>query len=119
MTRLVVRMTEGGRYLAAAGSEQWVPGIQSARIFTRKNDATSSARNALSGYSRARYGQPRTHRSGSDPFELVPVSIVADTDLKSFEDDSAKLGALEEGGVDNWEGYGEAMRSYRDEEDEG
>jgi hypothetical protein len=29
-----------------------------------------------------------------------------------------KLAALEEHGVDNWEGYSEAMRSLRTEEDE-
>lgn len=32
---------------------------------------------------------------------------------------SSKLSALEEAGVDNWEGYGVAMRRMHEEEDDG
>jgi hypothetical protein len=33
-------------------------------------------------------------------------------------DSERKLAALEAGGVDNWEGYSEALRGFYDEEDD-
>lgn len=38
---------------------------------------------------------------------------------KFYQDRLRKLQALEDYGVDNWEGYGDATRSLNSEEDEG
>lgn len=39
--------------------------------------------------------------------------------VKSLEDDSDKLAALENGGVDNWEWYSESLQEYwKEKEDE-
>lgn len=38
--------------------------------------------------------------------------------LQQLEDAEAKLNALEAGGVDNWEGYDEALKSYTREVEE-
>ena len=43
------------------------------------------------------------------PDGYVLVSI---KDFNRMEDDSMKLAALERGGVDNWEWYGESLTSY-------
>lgn len=37
--------------------------------------------------------------------------------LKSLERAAAKLQALEDGGVDNWEWYGESLKDFRKEEE--
>lgn len=39
------------------------------------------------------------------------------SEYESLVQDSKMLGALEECGVDNWEGYGEARRLLRERED--
>jgi hypothetical protein len=38
---------------------------------------------------------------------------VSKEEYKQLQSDSLKLQCLDEGGVDNWEWYGEAMREYR------
>lgn len=45
------------------------------------------------------------------------VTISKNT-LEGLEKDREKLRALQAHGVDNWEGYSEAMRSLRGEDDE-
>jgi len=51
-----------------------------------------------------------------DNIESVPdkpatVEILLE-EFRKFEDDAIKLQALEEAGVDNWDGYPEAMKVY-------
>ena len=40
---------------------------------------------------------------------------ISEKRLKELERAEAKLNALEAGGVDNWEGYGESLQSYHEE----
>jgi hypothetical protein len=44
--------------------------------------------------------------------EMVTIPI---SQYRALMKDSAKLGALEEAGVDNWEWYGDAMQSLVDD----
>jgi hypothetical protein len=49
--------------------------------------------------------------------ESVSVEVSAE-ELKQLRTDSRKLAALEAAGVDNWEHYGDAMRSLHGEDDD-
>jgi len=63
-------------------------------------------------------GKPLSHAEIDERADdLVQVPLVL---LKGLHEKMAVLAALEEAGVDSWEGYGEAMRSlYKDDlEDE-
>ncbi len=41
---------------------------------------------------------------------------ITESDYKQLREDQDKLWALETYGVDNWEGYSDAMQSLKDEE---
>ena len=43
--------------------------------------------------------------------------IITEEELKELIKDSWRLNALDNGGVDNWEWYGEAMDRYDDDEE--
>ena len=43
--------------------------------------------------------------------------IISKRDFDKLNRDSRELAALEAWGVDNWEGYSEAMRSLREDEE--
>lgn len=47
--------------------------------------------------------------------DMVTVSRTA---WEQYQEDSERLGALEQAGVDNWEGYGHAMSILRGEDDD-
>lgn len=49
------------------------------------------------------------------PYDVV---VIPKYILESLRADQAKLNALEAAGVDNWQGYGEAMSALEDEEEE-
>ena len=58
----------------------------------------------------------------SDAASIIEAAIITITRLEKFkadaESDLAKLNALEAHGVDNWQGYDEAMRSLSDEDED-
>lgn len=43
--------------------------------------------------------------------------IIDEKELKQLIKDSLELNALERGGVDNWEWYGEALEEYDEDEE--
>ena len=45
----------------------------------------------------------------------IKSNILSDKRLKELERAEAKLSALEAGGVDNWEWYGESLKPYHEE----
>ena len=47
-----------------------------------------------------------------DPDEYIVITL---RKLERLNEDSDKLAALEDYGVDNWEGYGDAMQSLEEE----
>lgn len=58
----------------------------------------------------------------SDAASIIEAAIITITRLEKFkadaESDLAKLNALEAHGVDNWQGYDEAMRSLSAEDED-
>lgn len=58
----------------------------------------------------------------NDAASIIEAAIITITRLEKFkadaESDLAKLNALEAHGVDNWQGYDEAMRSLSDEDED-
>lgn len=50
----------------------------------------------------------------AEDYQLITYVLVEETELKDLQESSDKLAALEDAGVDNWEWYDEAMKSYRD-----
>jgi hypothetical protein len=50
--------------------------------------------------------------------DMGDVVILSSEEYKSLLEDRAKLDALEAYGVDNWSGYGEAMMSMEEDEEE-
>jgi hypothetical protein len=45
--------------------------------------------------------------------ETTMKTAIDSTELKQLQNAAAKLAALEAGGVDNWEWYGESLKEYR------
>ena len=43
---------------------------------------------------------------------MIKYRVVPETELLSLLEDSNKLRALENGGVDNWSWYGDSIRDY-------
>ncbi len=60
---------------------------------------------------------PQCFKSKSLFDKVVKKYIINEKELKELIKDSCKLNALENGGVDNWEWYGEALEEYNDEEE--
>lgn len=61
------------------------------------------------------YGQLPENERESDRVEADRYLALIELELSQLRKDSAKLAALEGAGVDNWEGYDEAMQSLREE----
>ena len=50
--------------------------------------------------------------------DLIRLFLNRGEEIDRLEEDSKKLAALEQGGVDNWEGYSYSMSLMDEEEDE-
>jgi hypothetical protein len=50
--------------------------------------------------------------------KAVPVVLLSHEDFNEMQQSVERLAALEAGGVDNWEGYSEALRGFYGEDDE-
>ena len=53
-----------------------------------------------------------------DVVKILEVLNEAKDEIEELQEDSKKLNALEDWGVDNWSGYGEALSSMSDEEND-
>lgn len=57
-------------------------------------------------------------RESSETMNAENEITITLKEYKSLLKDSRKLAALEAGGVDNWEWYGESLENFFEEEDE-
>lgn len=112
MSRLIVTREDTGQILAAHG---WTNDIQEARLFGRKSAASNAARQMIGIFRGWRApGAPET----MPDLKHSEVVLVSAEDYAAIQDQLDKLNALEAHGVDNWQGYDDAMESLRDEEDD-
>lgn len=112
MSRLIVTREDTGQILAAHG---WTKDIQEARLFGRKSAASNAARQMIGVFSRWRRRDAPEAMPNLKHSEVVLVSA---EDYAAMQGDLDKLNALEAAGVDNWQGYDDAMAIMRGEEED-